>query len=206
MAPSCLSRPVKCGWLPSSVTEPGSVESAGEWCREHRGGRAGGGKDAPAPQTGWESSVGVARGRVPTVPEARVAGRRCWAWDLAPCRCGISHSGKVEVGEDPGGAQLLPLWGLPSVGSAVPQPPGIPGPGRRDPKSANGREPWDLHFKPSPGGSERPPYLCPGLGSRPAPAPARGTLGQPLPFSEAPCPSVRWGLASGLPRCPRMAP
>ena len=54
--------------------------------------------------------------------------------------------------------QLLPLWGLPSVGSVAPEPPEIPRPWHRDPKSSNGGG-LEAAFQGDPGGSEGPPCL-----------------------------------------------
>lgn len=86
--------------------------------------------------------------------------------------------------------QLLSLWGLPSVGSAVPQPPGIHRPWCRDPKSSNG---WGLEaaFQGDPGILRGHPASSPGLGAIHAPASSTGGWVSPFPSpSLTGCPGV----------------
>lgn len=118
--------------------------SAGGRHREHlRGGQSRGLGGCASSLDGGGRTVGDGwpSGELQLSQRPRLAGPRCCAWPLAPCKPGISDSGKVEVGGDPGSPPAAPSPGLPSVGSAVPQAPGIPRPWCRDPKSSKG---WGL--------------------------------------------------------------
>lgn len=143
-----------------------------------RGARAGGWEDGSAPQTGVGEQWGMGGPResasCPGGPGWLVHGAGPGPWLRADP--GFQTQGRSRWEKTLAVLQLLlPSPGLPSVGSVAPQPPGIPRPWHRDPKSSKG---WGLGYCISRRhrGSERPPSLPPPrLGASPAPAPSTCT-------------------------------
>lgn len=100
-----------------------------------------------------------------------------WAGHLA-APLGFQTPGKWRLEKTLEVTQLIPLQG-PPVWALLPQIPlGVPEPSPGILSLQMGGQPWSLHFKETLGrASEWSPFLCPGLGGRPAPAPSTGDTG-----------------------------